>query len=146
MAWRLREIGVGTVGRVLIVLAATLVVAWLVLALFLWIARPERARLSDGVRLLPDAVRLLRRIAVDQSVPRGVRLRLWLLFAYLAFPIDVVPDFIPVLGYADDVIVVAATLRSVVRAAGPDVVRRHWPGTRDGLAALWRLARLPGEP
>jgi hypothetical protein len=37
-------------------------------------------------------------------------------------------------------------LRSVVRRAGPDALRRHWPGTPDGLAALWRLARLPGDP
>ena len=131
--------------RVLVVFGATVLVAWLGLALFLWIARPERARLTDGVRVLPDTLRLLRRIAADRSV-RGVRLRIWLLFAYLAFPVDLIPDFIPVLGYADDVIVVAATLRSVVRVAGPDVVRRHWPGTADGLAALWRLARLPGEP
>lgn len=89
---------------------------------------------------------MLRRIAVDPSVGGAVRVRMWLLFAYLAFPIDLVPDFIPVLGYADDVVVLGVALRSIVRRAGPDVVRRHWPGTRDGLAALWRLARLPGEP
>jgi uncharacterized membrane protein YkvA (DUF1232 family) len=136
----------GTVARVLIVVGATLVVAWVGLALFLWIARPDAARLSDGIRLLPDTLRLLRRIAADRTVRRGVRVRLWLLLGYLAVPIDLVPDFIPVLGYADDVIVVAATLRAVVRHAGPDVVRRHWPGTADGLVALWRLARLPGEP
>ena len=73
-------------------------------------------------------------------------MRLWLLLAYLAFPIDLVPDFIPVIGYADDVVIVAAVLRSVVRRAGPQAVRRHWPGTHDGLEALWRLARLPGNP
>jgi hypothetical protein len=74
-----------------------------------------------------------------------VRGRLWLLFAYLALPFDLIPDFIPVIGYADDAIIVAAVLRSVVRRAGPDAVRRHWPGTPDGLAALWRAARLPGS-
>jgi uncharacterized membrane protein YkvA (DUF1232 family) len=51
-----------------------------------------------------------------------------------------------VIGYADDVIVVSLVLRSVVRHAGSDVVRRHWPGTADGLAALWRAARLPIDP
>jgi uncharacterized membrane protein YkvA (DUF1232 family) len=65
---------------------------------------------------------------------------------YLAVPIDIIPDFIPVIGYADDAIMVAAVLRSVVRRAGSDAVRRHWPGTRDGLAALWRVAGLPGSP
>ena len=56
-------------------------------------------------------------------------MRLWLLLGYLALPIDLVPDFIPVLGYADDAIVVALVLRSVVRRAGPDAIERHWPGT-----------------
>jgi uncharacterized membrane protein YkvA (DUF1232 family) len=132
--------------RVLIAIGGALLVSWLALVLFVLVTRPERGRLSEGLRLLPDTVRLLRRIAADRSVRRGVRVRLWLLSAYLAFPIDLVPDFVPVIGYADDVVVVAATLRSVVRGAGPEVIRRHWPGTTDGLVALWRLARLPGDP
>jgi uncharacterized membrane protein YkvA (DUF1232 family) len=58
-----------------------------------------------------------------------------------------VPDFVPVLGYADDAIVVSLVLRSVVRRAGGPVVRRHWPGTDDGLAALGRLTGLQfGQP
>ena len=65
-----------------------------------------------------------------------------LLLAYLAFPIDLIPDFIPVLGYADDAIIVAAVLRSVVRRAGIDSVRAHWPGTDDGFAAVARLTGL----
>lgn len=132
--------------RVLIAIGGALLVSWLALVVFVWLARPERGRLAEGFRLLPDTVRLLRRIAADRSVRRGVRVRLWLLLAYLALPIDLIPDFVPVIGYADDVVLVAATLRSIVRSAGQDVVRRHWPGTTDGLAALWRLARLPGDP
>ena len=73
-------------------------------------------------------------------VPSGVRL--WLLLGYLAIPIDLVPDFVPVLGYADDAIIVALVLRSVVRRAGAPVIHRHWPGTDDGLAALARLTGL----
>jgi uncharacterized membrane protein YkvA (DUF1232 family) len=68
--------------------------------------------------------------------------RPWLLLGYLAIPIDLVPDFVPVLGYADDAIVVSLVLRSVLRRAGGAVVRRHWPGTDDGLAALGRLTGL----
>ena len=45
-------------------------------------------------------------------------------------------------GFADDAIFVAIALRSVVKRAGPEAIRRHWPGTADGLASLWRLAGL----
>ncbi|GAB3179870.1 hypothetical protein GCM10027162_32930 [Streptomyces incanus] len=58
-------------------------------------------------------------------------------------PIDLVPDFIPVLGYADDAIVVAAVLCFVVRHAGADALARHWPGTDNGLTAVRRLTGLP---
>ena len=72
-----------------------------------------------------------------------MRARLVLLLAYLASPIDLVPDFVPVLGYADDAVVVAVVLRGVVRRAGVEAVRSHWPGTDDGFAALSRLTGLP---
>jgi uncharacterized membrane protein YkvA (DUF1232 family) len=86
---------------------------------------------------------LIRRIAADGSIPRAVRLRLWLLLGYLAIPIDLVPDFVPVLGYADDAIVVSLVLRSVVRRAGAPAIHRHWRGTDAGLAAVTRLTGLP---
>jgi uncharacterized membrane protein YkvA (DUF1232 family) len=93
--------------------------------------------------MLPDLVRMLRRLAADPDVPRGVRIRLVLLLAYLALPIDLVPDFVPVLGYADDAVVVVLALRSVVRRAGPDALARHWPGHPAGLRAVHSLAGLP---
>jgi len=132
------------VWRVLLGLLAALAVAWAVLAVFLLIAKPRGSLAREAVCLLPDTFRLLRRLAADRTLPRGVRIRLWVGFAYLAFPFDPIPDFLPVIGYADDAIVVALILRSVVRRAGPDALRRHWPGTEDGLAVLWRVARLPG--
>jgi uncharacterized membrane protein YkvA (DUF1232 family) len=96
------------------------------------------------LRLLPDLLRLIRRLAADKTLPHGVRIRLALLLAYLVFPIDLIPDFVPVLGYADDAIIVTAVLRSVVRRAGLEAVRAHWPGTDDGFAALIRLTGLQG--
>jgi uncharacterized membrane protein YkvA (DUF1232 family) len=92
--------------------------------------------------MLPDVVRLLRRLAADRTLPRSLRWRLLALLAYLALPIDLVPDVIPVAGYADDVLLVAWVLRSVVRAAGPEALDRHWPGTPAGLAVVRRLAGL----
>jgi uncharacterized membrane protein YkvA (DUF1232 family) len=129
----------------LIGLVAALLIAWLALIATLAIVRPRGGLLREALRLLPDVLRLVRRLAADRDLPRGVRVRLALLLAYLAFPIDVVPDFIPVLGYADDAIIVVAVLRSVVRRAGLQAVRRHWPGTDDGFTVLARLAGL-GKP
>lgn len=115
------------------------VLLWVALLVALWRLAPENASLRELLRLLPDVVRLLKRLAGDPSLPRGVRTRLWLLLVYLALPIDLVPDFIPVLGYADDAIIVAFVLRSVARRAGPEAVSRHWPGSPEGLAAVLRL-------
>lgn len=131
--------------RILIGIAVALALSWAALVLLLVRARPKGSLLEEALRLLPDTIRLLHRLATDATLPRGVRIRLWLLFGYLALPFDLVPDFIPVIGFADDAIIVAAVLRSVVRRAGPDAVQKHWSGTADGLAALWRAARLPGS-
>jgi uncharacterized membrane protein YkvA (DUF1232 family) len=129
----------------LIGVTAALLVAWLVLVVALAVVRPRGGLLSEALRILPDVLRLVRRLAADKSLPRGVRVRLGLLLVYLASPIDLVPDFIPVLGYADDAIIVIAVLRGVVRRAGLGAVRAHWPGTDDGFAALVRLAGLTGD-
>jgi uncharacterized membrane protein YkvA (DUF1232 family) len=119
-----------------------LVVTYLGLLAALLVARPKGNLLGEALRLLPDLVRLLRRLAADSDVPRGARVRLSLLLGYLAIPFDLVPDFVPVLGYADDAIVVSLVLRSVVRRAGAPLVRRNWPGTDDGLAAIARLTGM----
>jgi uncharacterized membrane protein YkvA (DUF1232 family) len=124
-------------------IAGGVVLLWIVLIVALWFVRPDDLRIRDALRLLPDLVRLLRRLAADRTLPRGVRIRLWLLLAYLALPFDLVPDFIPVIGYADDAVIVAFALRSVTRRAGPAALDRHWPGSPDGLAAVRRLAGLP---
>ena len=91
--------------------AAGLLLAWAALIAVLVIARPRGGLLREALRLLPDLLRLLPRLAADRSLPSRVRAGLVLLLAYLAFPFDLVPDFIPVLGYADDAIIVAAVLR-----------------------------------
>lgn len=118
-----------------------LLLLWVVLLLRWW-AQPPDLTVREALRLLPDLVRLVRRLAADRSLPRGVRVRLWLLLAYLVSPLDLIPDVIPVLGYADDVVVVALALRSVVRVAGARAVQRAWPGGPAGLAVVRRLAGL----
>jgi uncharacterized membrane protein YkvA (DUF1232 family) len=134
-----------TVLWILVGVALGLVVLWVVLiVVLLLVARREEdtTRLRDVLRLLPDVVRLVRRLAADPTLPRGVRWRLGALLVYLLLPIDLIPDFIPVIGYADDAIVVALVLRSVVRAAGVEALERHWPGNDQGLLVVRRLARV----
>jgi len=106
-------------------------------------ARPRDIDLREAARLVPDVARLVSRLAREPQVPTGVRVRLWLLLAYLVSPIDLVPDVLPVIGWADDAILVVLVLRSVVRRAGPELLDRHWPGTPAGLAALRQLCGGP---
>ena len=127
---------------VLVGLFAAVVAAWLTLIIALVVAKPDGATLADAVRVLPDTIGLVRRLAADPELPRSVRRTLWFVGIYLASPIDLIPDFIPVLGYADDAIVVAVALRRVVRAAGPQALDRHWSGSPAGLAIVRRLAGL----
>lgn len=127
-----------------VALLVGVVLLWLVLLLVLWRLRPDDLTAREALRLLPDLVRLVGRLARDGSLPRGVRVRLWLLIGYLALPIDLVPDVIPVVGYADDLLVVVLTLRSVVRRAGPEAVRDHWPGTEQGFEVVSRLLGARG--
>ena len=119
-----------------------MVVGWLILVAVLWRFRPRAGVASEALRAVPDVLRLTHRLARDRTLPRSLRLRLWLLLGYLASPIDLVPDFIPVIGYADDAIVVALVLRSVVRRAGRDAVERHWTGSPAALEAVERLAGI----
>ena len=130
---------------VLLAIAGGLAVSYLLMLAALVAARPNGERVTEALRLLPDTLGLLRRLLGDRTVARAVRVRLWLLLAYLAVPFDLVPDFLPVLGYADDAIVVSLVLRSVVRRAGAPAIERHWRGTNAGLAALRRLAGLPSR-
>lgn len=123
---------------------------YVVLLAGLWVyarRNPEIVSMKDALRLLPDLLRVIRRMAADRTVAPGVRIRLFLLLAYLLMPVDLVPDFLPVIGYADDVVIVAWVLRSVIRSAGSEAFRRHWRGTLAGLQVIERLAGLsPREP
>ena len=136
------------VWQIAVALAGGLIVVWLSLVGVMYVAgRKEQdpTKLRDVLRLVPDVIRLLRRLAADPTLPRGVRIRLFLLVGYLISPIDLIPDFIPVVGYADDAVIVVWALRSVTRTAGPEAVDRHWTGTPEGLRAVKRLAGL-SEP
>jgi uncharacterized membrane protein YkvA (DUF1232 family) len=94
-------------------------------------------------RFVPDCAVLFRRLAADARVPRRYKLALVLLAAYLASPLDLVPDAIPVIGVLDDAVLVALTLRAVVRSAGAEAVRECWPGPEASLRAVLRVSGAP---
>lgn len=129
-----------------------LVLTWLVLVALLWWAgrREGTAGLREALRLLPDVVVLVRRLAADRTLPRAVRVALAGLLVYLLLPIDLVPDVVPVVGWADDVLVAVWVLRFVVRRVGEAALAQHWPGTPAGLAVVRRAcgggSRRPAEP
>jgi uncharacterized membrane protein YkvA (DUF1232 family) len=122
-------------------LVALLVVVALYAAfLLVLVALGRREEARAWARLVPDCVVLARRLLRDPRVPRSRKWLLAALMAYLAMPFDLVPDFIPVAGVLDDAVLVALVLRSVVRAAGADVIGEHWPGPPASLALVQRLA------
>jgi uncharacterized membrane protein YkvA (DUF1232 family) len=115
-----------------------LVYALFVLALVV-AGRRESARALAG--FIPDCIVLCTRLLRDGRVPRRKKLLLVALAGYLALPFDLVPDFIPVAGQLDDVVIVALVLRSFLRGGGEPLVREHWPGPERTLALVLRLAR-----
>jgi uncharacterized membrane protein YkvA (DUF1232 family) len=128
----------------LVGIAITLAVLWIVLLVALVLARPRGLRPAEAARLMPDVARLTTRLARDRTLSRRVRAPLWLLLVWVASPIDLVPDVLPVIGLVDDVVVAYVVLRHVVRRAGAPVVERHWSGTPEGLEALRRLLAVGG--
>lgn len=100
--------------------------------------RRESARALAG--FIPDCIVLCTRLLGDPRVPRRKKALLVALTGYLALPFDLVPDFIPVAGQLDDVVIVALVLRSFLRGGGEPLLREHWPGPDSSLALVLRLA------
>ena len=117
----------------LVAAGVLLVYAGFVVTLIVAGHRPSARELA---RFIPDCIVLVTRLLGDPRVPRRHKLLLGALIGYLALPFDLVPDFIPVAGYLDDVLVVAFTLRAVLRGTGAELLREHWPGPESSLALL----------
>lgn len=116
-----------------------LVIAWVAFIALLWVLRPRDVRLGELLRIVPDVLRLVRGILGDRGVPIGVRLALIGLLAWLISPIDLIPEFIPVLGPLDDVVVAVLVLRYARRRLGEQEFRERWPGSDEGYALLARV-------
>ena len=122
-----------------LVVAAVLVASYLVMVLaLLGTGRRSQARALAG--FVPDCAVLFTRLARDPEIPRAQRVLIVLLAAYLASPIDLVPDFVPGLGHLDDALLVALSLRWLLRTSGREPIERHWPGPESSLELVLRVA------
>ena len=127
------------------VVFGALVVLWALFVGLLYASgRHSEARALAG--FIPDCLLLVRGLLRDGRVRRRHKVLLVFLLAYLALPFDLVPDFIPVAGQLDDVLLVGWVLRRLVRGAGPEIVREHWRGPEQSLRLILRLAGVREAP
>lgn len=95
-----------------------------------------RELVKDAVLMMPNIVKLVGRLLKDPRVPRRAKITLGLAAAYVMSPIDLIPEVIPVIGWADDVILVMFALDSLIDRAGPEIVEEHWDGPGDLLGLI----------
>ena len=121
-------------GLLLIVLGAyiALVVALVVMG------RGRQARAVAG--FIPDCLVMVRRLIADPHTSRAQRVALVILLAYLISPLDLVPDFLPIVGQADDAVIVALALRLLLRGRGEAAIRAAWPGPESSLRVILAVA------
>jgi uncharacterized membrane protein YkvA (DUF1232 family) len=131
--------------HLLIGLASALAIACLAMTAVVFRAVRRGHSLTELGRLVPNLARLLMRLAHDRTIPLSVRARIYIAIAYNIQPINLIPDFVPVIGLVDNVLVILWALRSTVRHAGREVIVRHWTGTSEGLATLFRLVGIEEE-
>jgi uncharacterized membrane protein YkvA (DUF1232 family) len=126
------------VSTILVVVVAVVAVWVAFLALF-WALRPKGVPIRELLAVIPDVLRLLRSIIADRSAPLDVRIVLVGLIAWILSPIDLIPEFIPVLGPLDDVVVAVVAMRYVRRRVGAEDLRRRWVGSPEGFEMLLRV-------
>lgn len=108
------------------VAAACLVLSWGVLVLLARRLPPGTAR--DLARFIPDCLTAVRRLRKDPRVPWQAKAAVLVAGLWVASPIDLIPEFLPVIGPLDDVVVVALALRYAGRRVPRDVLHAAWPG------------------
>jgi uncharacterized membrane protein YkvA (DUF1232 family) len=128
-----------TFGQSLLTAAVVLLLMYATAVLVL-VALGRGADARALARFVPDCVVLFKRLLSDPRVEWWRKVLLVLVIVYLASPIDLVPDFIPVAGQLDDAILVVIALRVLLRGSGPRLLAEHWPGPRQSLLVILRFA------
>ncbi len=116
-----------------------LVAVYAVFVALLWALRPRDVSAREALGVVPDVLRLLRSLLSDRATPLDVRIVLLGLTAWIVSPIDLIPEFVPVLGPLDDLVVAVVALRFVRRRLGADALRARWQGTPEGFELLLRV-------
>lgn len=106
----------------------------------------RRALAREVLSFLPDVIHMLRAVLADDRVPRQAKIETGLLLAYLVSPLDLVPDFLPVIGQLDDAAVAGLAVRRLLVAAGEPLLRQHWRGSDKAFTVLLRLSEVMGMP
>jgi uncharacterized membrane protein YkvA (DUF1232 family) len=121
-----------------------LIAVWIVVVVVLVIV--GRILLARELALIvPNLVRLFGGLLRDTRVPLRAKVVLAIASLWLASPIDLIPDFIPIVGSFDDAIVAALALRFVLRTTDGAVVREHWHGDSATLERLLRFVSWGGR-
>jgi uncharacterized membrane protein YkvA (DUF1232 family) len=123
----------------LVSIVVAVMLMWAALLLVFFLLRPKDVPVRDLLRVIPDVVRLIRSVVGDRSAPLDTRVVLVGLLVWILSPIDLIPEFIPVLGPLDDVVVAIVAMRYVRRRLGPDDLQRRWQGTPEGFLLLRRV-------
>jgi uncharacterized membrane protein YkvA (DUF1232 family) len=126
--------------RPLLIALGVAVAVW-VTAIVVLLLLGRRTAARELATLLPNLVLLFRGLIRDQRVPRSSKVWLGFALAWLVSPIDLVPEFIPVLGPLDDAVVAALVLRHVLRRTSREVVVEHWRGDPATLDTILRVAK-----
>ncbi len=100
---------------------------------------------ADVVTLLPNLIKLLGRLVKDPRVPRRSKVVIGAALAYIVSPVDLIPDFVPVVGFADDVLLVSYAVNHLITVAGEDVVLEHWDGPRDMLELVRSVLEVASD-
>lgn len=100
---------------------------------------------AEYIVLVPDVFHLLVKLSLDKDVPTVQKVKLVAAIAYFLSPIDLVPDFIPVIGYLDDLVLAAYALNSIINDVDPEVVKRNWAGDGEILDNIQRILAVADQ-
>lgn len=106
---------------------------------------PRLGKAAELLLTLPDFVALIFRLMKDPRVPAGAKVKLALFAAYLASPVDLVPDFVPVLGQLDDLVGCAIVVRDLLKTTPKEVVLEHWSGQKDVIELIQIVLDVASE-